>query len=182
MALVQDTTGQGALTRITDQEYRKGDMSASEPEIESIETTDLGPRVRQIRQEWGLSLQQVQEVTGVPVDVLSEMERTGRSPSRSRCLSLLRWLAFGPFDMVTPSPADVLRKRSELLSSIEREVTERGALEVQLGLKNAEIDLAMRAAHDAGVDYGTIAKAAHLSRPTVMSRVKGRAIQPDKKT
>ena len=68
--------------------------------------------------------------------------------------------------------SDDLTVRAKAIAAVEQASSTVASIEAELRDANEERVVAMVAAHDAGVDYGTIGQAAGVSRTTAMGWVK----------
>lgn len=84
----------------------RSDRSEDRPEGDSIAgvLTGVGPRLRALRRESGLTLAQLGETTGISVSTLSRLESGGRKPTLELLLPLARAYQV-PLDQLVGAPA-----------------------------------------------------------------------------
>lgn len=101
---------------------RTGRRAAGEPVEEtphSLGESALGPRLRQLRRDRGLSLADVAEGTDISASFLSMVEKGQSDITVSRLMRLVRWFGVSIADLVQePDPATVHVVRSDQRRSL----------------------------------------------------------------
>ena len=90
------------------------DQKTVQPQVDRRAPNSLGTRLRERRQELGLTLKEVAEGAGLSVGFISQIERGITTPSLSSLVGVSRVLAMHVSDFLAqPSGTAALTRRSE---------------------------------------------------------------------